>query len=193
MQQYNFRRKQLFIKIVVILFIIFTTLAIINLLSRQPVLVFANWKTQEIEALLPVESGTRFSIIFVHSIHLKDVIEKYRINEQNEIEQTDIIFEEFGIGMPSNAPPGAQFVTENGKYHIKNLNLIMPSMIIRNGKTVSKHRLVWFDKNDQAHQVYFNDYFRPGAWLEIKVKNLPRYFLWKEPLIHDSKISKQTH
>ncbi|NLJ52033.1 MAG: DUF1850 domain-containing protein [Alcaligenaceae bacterium] len=193
MPQIVFRKKQTFIGIVIILLVIFTTLVIIRALSHQPVLVFSDRKTQEIEALLPIEPGNRFSIIFVHSIHHKDVVEIYRVNEQNEIEQTDIIFEEFGIGMPSNAPPGAQFVTENGKYHIKNLNLIMPSMIIRNGKTVSKHRLVWFDKNDQAHQVYFNDYFRPGAWLEIKVKNLPRYFLWKEPLIHDSKISKQTH
>ncbi|NLA50940.1 MAG: DUF1850 domain-containing protein [Alcaligenaceae bacterium] len=193
MQQIAFGRKRLFIRIAVILLVIFTTSVIIKLLSRQPVLVFSNRNTQEIEALLPIESGSRFSIIFVHSIHLKDVIEKYRINEQNEIEQTDIIFEEFGIGMPSNAPPGAQFVIENGKYHIKNLNLVMPSMTIRNGKTVSERRFVWVDKNNQEHQVYFNDYFKPGAWLEIKIKKLPRYFLWKEPLIHDSKKSKQPH
>lgn len=193
MQQFAFKRKQLFITIVVILLLISATLVIIHLLSRQPLLVFLNRQTQEIEALLPVESGSRFSIIFVHSIHIKDVIEKYRVNEQNEIEQTDIIFEQFGIGMPSNAPTGAQFVTENGKYHIKNLNLIMPSMIIRNGKTVSEHRFLWVDKNNQEHQVYFNDYFKPGAWLEIKVQKLPRYFLWKEPVIHDSKKSKQSH
>lgn len=193
MQDIAFKRKRIFIRIVVILLVIFTTLVIIKLLSRQSVLVFSDRKTQKIEALLPVESGSQFSIIFVHSIHLKDVIEKYRVSEQNEIEQTDIIFEQFGIGMPSNAPPGAQFVTESGKYRIKNLNLIMPSMIIRNGKTVSEHRLIWIDKNNQEHQVYFNDYFEPGAWLEIKVKKLPRYFLWKEPLIHDSKKSKQPH
>lgn len=193
MQQFAFKRKQLFITIVVILLLISATLVIIHLLSRQPLLVFLNRQTQEIEALLPVESGSRFSIIFVHSIHIKDVIEKYRVNEQNEIEQTDIIFEQFGIGMPSNAPTGAQFVTENGKYHIKNLNLIMPSMIIRNGKTVSEHRFLWVDKNNQEHQVYFNDYFKPGAWLDIKVQKLPRYFLWKEPVIHDSKKSKQSH
>ncbi len=87
-----------------------------------------------------------FQIIFTHSIHLSDVIEKYRVTKDNKIEQYEIVFEEFGIGMPSNAEEGQEFVYEDGKYHMKNLNNIFPSMNIRNGRTVSEHRLVWGEK-----------------------------------------------
>src|SRR5699024_6657870 len=129
------------------------------------------------------KQGGKFDIIFTHSIHLTDVAEKYEITENNEIMQYEIIYEEFGIGMPSNALEGETFVHENGKYHVKDLQNIFPTMNIRNGKTVSEHRLVWGDHG--SHQVYFNEFFDPGAWFKVKVERLPLLQTWKEVKIHD--------
>lgn len=156
-------------------------------LASQPYLVFYKENSQEIVALLPVEYEASFSIIFVHSIHLKDVFETYRIRKDNQIEQTEIIYEEFGIGMPSHAPKGATFIQKENRYHIQNLGIIMPLMKIRNGKTVSEHRLCWQDKKGKEHQVYFNQYFTPGAWFTLEVKKLPRYKTWREVIINDKK------
>ncbi|HLR68720.1 DUF1850 domain-containing protein [Virgibacillus alimentarius] len=146
-------------------------------------LVFYKENTDQIEAFLPMNTGDHFQIIFKHSIHLTDVIEKYEVTRNHDIKQNEIVYEEFGIGMPSNAQEGEEFVNEDGKYYIKNLENIFPSMNIRNGKTVSEHRLVW--GNQAEYRVWFNDYFQPGAWFKLKIEKLTLSQYLKEVKIHE--------
>jgi hypothetical protein len=47
-------------------------------------------------------------------------------------------------------------------------------MMIRNGKTVSKHRLVWGE--NEEHIVKFNDYLKPGEIYKVQVDHLS---LWQ--------------
>ncbi|MEQ6388650.1 DUF1850 domain-containing protein [Bacillaceae bacterium S4-13-58] len=149
-------------------------------------LVFYEENTSNQIAFLPLNKGDTFQIIFTHSIHLKDVVEKYRVTEGLTIEQYEIIYEEFGIGMPSNAEEGATFEYKDGKYHITGLNNVFSSMNIRNGKTVSKHRLVWKYKNsDEEHIVRFNDYFEPGAWYRVVVQRISLWGYLKGEKIHE--------
>jgi hypothetical protein len=136
-------------------------------------LVFYEENTDHIVAFLPLKEGDYFDIIFTHSIHLTDVVEKYHITNESTIMQDEIIFEHFGIGMPSNAEEGQIFEYKDGKYHISNLNNEFESMNIRNGKTVSEHRLRWKRKDmDEEMMVWFNDYFDPGAWFTVQVDRL---------------------
>src|SRR5690625_1579282 len=113
----------------------FIILLFISIIPIKPALVFYEENTNHIVAYLPVQKEQTFQIIFVHSIHLTDVVEKYQIDENNQIKQYEIVFEEFGIGMPSTLDKDEEFVYEDGKYHIKNMNNIFESMNIRNGKT----------------------------------------------------------
>lgn len=155
------------------------------MIPRHTSLLFYKENTNEIAAYLPIEKGQTFQIIFVHSIHLTDVVEKYEITTDEQIKQYEIVFEEFGIGMPSTVGEGETFVYENGKYHLKNMNHTFSSMNIRNGKTVSEHRLVWKDMDGEEHLVYFNDYFEPGAWFTVKVGRLSLLQTWKEVKIRE--------
>lgn len=139
----------------------------------QKAVVFYYKNTEDLIAFLPVKSGDTFQIIFTHSIHLTDVVEKYRVLEDGQIEQYEFVYEEYGIGMPANAEPGQQFLYEDGKFYIKNMNLRFPYMNVRNGKTVSKHRLAWDDNGEKM--IWFNEYFNPGDWYTVKVENLPRW------------------
>lgn len=170
--------------------IIFTlsTIGLLILLAFIPTqtsLVFYKENTPEITAYLPIKQEQTFQIIFTHSIHLTDVIEKYKITKDKQIKQYEIVYEEFGIGMPSNAQEGEEFEYKDGKYHIKDLNNIFPSINIRNGKTVSKNRFIWEDANHEEHKVYFNDFFEPGAWFHVKVAKISLFQTWKEVKIHD--------
>lgn len=167
----------------VISFVIVLIFITLLFLPFQKAVVFYYEHTNQLEAYLPVETGDTFQIIFTHSIHLTDVIEKYRISVNDTIVQTEIVFEQFGIGMPANADAGGEFVYEDGKYRIKNLENEFPSINIRNGKTVSKHRLVW-GKNDE-HIVQFNKYFQPGAWYTVKVDQLSIWQMLKGVKIRD--------
>lgn len=149
-------------------------------------LIFYEENTSHIQAFLPIRKGDTFQIIFKHSIHLTDVIEKYTIMDNLHIKQYEIVYEHFGIGMPSNANEGETFVHEDGKYHIKDLDNIFASMNIRNGKTVSENRLVWGPPEDEErHIVWFNKYFKPGAWFTVKFDKLTLWQYLTGVRIHD--------
>lgn len=150
-------------------------------------LIFYKENTNHISAFLPIEKGEVFQIIFTHSIHLTDVVEKYKITDDLGMEQFEIAYEHFGIGMPSNALEGEEFIYEDGKYHVKNLDNYFPSLNIRNGKTVSENRLIWgtADEPENGHMVWFNQYFEPGAWFRLKVEKLTLWDYLKGVRIHE--------
>ncbi len=133
-------------------------------------LSFYTQHTNHLEAYLPVNEKDTFQIIFTHSIHLTDVVEIYEVTADHRMKQSEIIFEQFGIGMPSNAEEGETFVYEDGKYHIQHMNHRFTSLNIRNGKTVSNHRLIWGEEGEKM--VRFNEYFTPGARLTVKIDKL---------------------
>ncbi|MGP4063722.1 DUF1850 domain-containing protein [Oceanobacillus sp. M65] len=172
--------KKIKVSILIILLALFSLLLFVPF---RTALVFYKENTEEIEAFLPVQERDTFQIIFTHSIHLTDVVEKYIVMDNHDIKQYEIVYEEFGIGMPSNAQEGEKFEYKDGKYHIADLDNIFPSMNVRNGKTVSENRLVW-GKNDE-HLVYFNEYFEPGAWFKLKVEKLSLWQSMKGVSIHE--------
>lgn len=147
-------------------------------------LVFYDENTEDIVAYIPLKSGEKFQIIFVHSIHLTDVTEKYEITESKQIKQSEMIFSDFGIGMPSEVKEHEEIFYEDGFYHLIKMDNQFDSMKIRNGKTISKHRFVW-EKDDRKHMIKFNDYFEPGAWFTVKSDKLSMLDMWKEVKIHE--------
>ncbi|MGM8211373.1 DUF1850 domain-containing protein [Virgibacillus sp. W0430] len=159
-------------------------IVIVFIIPTKTTLIFYKQHSSEIAAHLPIKPGDTFDIIFTHSIHLTDVEERYMIQNDYSIKQYEIIYEHFGIGMPSNANAGETFVYEDGKYHIQNINTVFPAMKIRNGKTVSKHRLVW-DHAKKEKKVFFNDYFEPGAWFTVKVEKISLWKFWKGVTIRE--------
>src|SRR5699024_6669419 len=121
--------------------IIFISLVIL-FLPMKPALTVYHKHLNPVEAIVHLQADATCEIIFTHSIHLTDVIGKYVIQDDLTIRQEEIVYEEFGIGMPANAEEGETFVYEDGKYKIKDLNNVFSEMKIRNGKTVSEHRLL---------------------------------------------------
>ncbi|RKQ33434.1 DUF1850 domain-containing protein [Oceanobacillus halophilus] len=165
---------------IIILLILLTLLFV----PFRTALVFYKENTDNIEAFLPIQKGDTFQIIFKHSIHLTDVVEKYKVTDDFEIKQYEFVYEEFGIGMPSNAEDGESFVYEDGKYYIKDIDNVFPSINIRNGKTVSENRLVW-GKEPNEKMVWFNEYFEPGAWFKLKVERISLWEYLKGVNIHE--------
>ncbi|MBU8598158.1 hypothetical protein CHH78_16870 [Shouchella clausii] len=145
------------------------------LIPFRTALVFYEENTTSISAYLPLKPGDTFEIIYTHSIHRSDVSEKYVILDNLTIQQYEFVFEEFGIGMPSNANGKEQFVMEDGKYYIRNMENIFPSFALRTGTVVPEHRLVWGQHAE--HIAWFADYFDPGAWFTVKMERLN---LWQQ-------------
>ena len=87
--------------------------------------VFIDNETEEITAYVPVKSRF-FQLTYTHSIHLSEVIESYKVVEDNALMMTELEYEDFNIGMPSNAGEGETFVEKDGKYFIKNMTRKLP-------------------------------------------------------------------
>jgi hypothetical protein len=172
----------LFKKRFIISFLLLIILSLIFFVPFRTALVFYKENTNQIEAFLPVEEGDSFQIIFTHSIHLTDVVEIYEVLPEHTIRQNEIIYEQYGIGMPSN-DEGGTLVYEDDKIHIKDMNRVFPYINLRNGKTVPRHRLVWGDQAE--HLVWFKEYFEPGARFTIKVDRLSLWQFLKGVNIHE--------
>ncbi|WP_087973715.1 DUF1850 domain-containing protein [Oceanobacillus rekensis] len=179
------------IKVAIIVLVLLSVLGFILLLPFRTALVFYEENTDHINAFLPISIGDSFQLIFTHSIHLTDVSEKYEVMDDYRIKQFEIVYEEFGIGMPSNAEEGEKFIYEDGKYHVKDLDNYFPEIKVRNGKTVSKNRLAWEESQsdkitpENINIVWFNDYFDPGAWFTVKVEKLTLMEYLKGVKIHE--------
>ena len=174
-----FKVSNKFILIIIVLII----LIVLSFIPFKTALVFYKENTEQLEAYLPINEGETFQLIWKHSIHLTDVVEKYKVLKNHAIKQYEIVYDEFGIGMPSNAQDGETFLYENGEYHVKDLNNIFPTMKVRNGKTVSENRIVW--GSDNKHIVPFNQYFKPGDWFTLKIENLSLWDYVKGVKIHE--------
>src|SRR5690625_3855892 len=103
------------ISIKILLLLMFSLLGLSLFFPFQTSLVFYSQQNHVLRAYLPIEVDDKFQIIFTHSIHLTDVVEKYEVQADLTIKQYEMVFEEFGIGMPSNAKEGETLVSRKDR------------------------------------------------------------------------------
>ena len=106
-----------------VLFAVLTLILIISAIALFPMkksYVFIDNKTEKLAGFLPLEE-TDFQIKYIHSIHLSEVLESYKVLPDNTLKLVELEYEDFNIGMPSNAGEGETFVEKDGKYFIKNM------------------------------------------------------------------------
>ena len=88
----------------------------------------------------------RFQIKYTHSIHLSDVIESFEVLPDNSMRLVELEYEDFNIGMPSNAEEGEVFIEEDGKYFIRNMDRRLPEFRILIGDVDARLFLMKGDK-----------------------------------------------
>ena len=164
------------------LFILLLLLSVIGLsfLPYRYTVSFYDAKTNESIAYMPIDRKQFFSIQFTHSIHLSLVEETYEVTENLEIRQIQLMYDDFGIGMPSDAQGDESFVQEDGKYYIKDMNRIFPEIVLRVGKVAANHKVVL--GNTTVPMASFSE---PGSVLKIKPAKLNMWEQWKGVNIFD--------
>ena len=113
------------LKILLMLTILTLICAALFFIPYEKHFVFIDSETNEVTARVPVVEE-RFKIRYTHSIHLSDVIESYRLDEDGQLVMTELEYEDFNIGMPSNAGEGERFVEKDGKYFIQDMKRKLP-------------------------------------------------------------------
>ena len=131
--------------------------------------------TGKILAYFPLKDVHRvFQIEYTHSIHHSEVKETYKVLSNGGIRQTELMYEDTGIGMPANAEQGESFVMENGKYYIRDMKRDFSWIDLGVGQVSANHRLILNKKS-----VPFSTFTDPGSIVRIKERKLALWQLWK--------------
>lgn len=108
--------------------------------------VFFEQQTTKPVAYLPLKNEHTFHIRYTHSIHLSDVIETYKVTKDYKIQLFSLEYEDFAIGMPSEAGNGEKFEVKDGKYYITNMTQLYPSFDILIGDIDKDLTLQYLDR-----------------------------------------------
>lgn len=137
----------------------------------KQVIAFLYEDQDQLLAYLSLEQDKTFQITYTHSIHLSDVTEFYHLAD-DEIMLTELAYEDFAVGMPSNAEGDEVFEEIAGTYHIKNMNRSFSFIDLRIGQVRANHRLVYENKT-----FTLSDYVKAGTWVRISPKKIT---LWQQ-------------
>lgn len=132
----------------------------------QKVLSFTYQDQDVLLAYLPLSKSDTFQIQFTHSIHLSDVIDTYTLKD-HQIIQTKLSYQDFAVGMPSNAEGEEIFEVKDGRYYLSNMNRDFPFIDLRVGQVRANHKVVYENRSYQL-----SNYIKPGEWVRIKSKNV---------------------
>jgi hypothetical protein len=144
-------------------------------------LVFEKENSNQVIAFVPIERLEGFQISYTHSIHLTEVIEDYKISGVGNIVQIGLVYENYGIGMPSEAYGKEVFEIKDGKIHISNMSRTFPFMDIRLGKVVANHHLNIHDK-----YIPLVEYLSPGSWVRVQHRSLNAIEVLKGVNLYDA-------
>lgn len=156
------------------IFIIIIIIIILAFIPQYQALVFQPNDSKADLAFIPIKDETTFQIKYTHSIHLSDVVESYKITPSQKLEQVELMYEDFAIGMPSNAEAGETFEQINGSYYIKNMKRIFPFFHLRIGQIIANHTVIFNNKEYPLSQTIV-----PGTSVKVEIRKLNYFELWK--------------
>ncbi|MRX74326.1 DUF1850 domain-containing protein [Bacillus lacus] len=146
-------------------------IAIIFLYPMRETVSFRFENTEELLAYLQIQDAESFSIKYTHSIHLSDVIETYELKDHSIIQQ-QLSYEDFAVGMPSNAEGDETFEERDGRYIIGNMNRVFPFIDLRIGQVRANHTVIYQEK-----EYPLKESIQPGTWVRIQFERLS---LWEQ-------------
>lgn len=175
------KQHKLHLAIIVLAICFIIAITMIAVFPYQQAIVFQPNYSAAKPAYILIKDKTQFQIKYTHSIHLTDVVESYEITEDQKIHQYELMYEDFAIGMPSNAEAGETFEQVNGKYYIKNMKQVFPFFHLRIGQVRAQHRVI-FNKKEYP----LSRSIKPGTSVKIEIRKLTIFEQWKGANILDS-------
>ncbi|MDG5473024.1 DUF1850 domain-containing protein [Jeotgalibacillus sp. ET6] len=164
-------KQKIIWRILCLALILFLLIAIA--FPAKKAITFQDLRSEEILAYLPVQDHQAFQLEYTHSIHKSTVIDTYFVLPDDQIQQTELQFEDTAIGMPSNAMyEGEIFSEKDGYYLIENMNRIFPSITLRTSQVVISHKI---NTNGKSYEMH--EFIKPGSLIKIEIKNLTLYQL----------------
>lgn len=150
-----------------ILFVSVATVATWTWASTIPVLMIRQAPDGPIVFQSPVDEGSRFSLSYIHSIHRTPVEELFVINENRQIVLDAMIFESYGVGMPSSLEGNETFRMADGKMQIEHIDRTLPAFDLRIGQVIAGHKLRLGEQ-----EIPLSKLSKPGSAVRFEIGRL---------------------
>ncbi|WP_052475970.1 DUF1850 domain-containing protein [Cohnella kolymensis] len=128
---------------------------------------------------IPMHTDGKFKLIYIHSIHRTPVEERYHINAERKIVVDAVVFDTYGVGMPSSLAEGETLRLENGKMITENMNRVVGTFDLRIGQVIANHTLYVNDKVIPLSQIS-----APGSAVRFEVDRLNLFTYLRGVLRH---------
>lgn len=77
-----------------------------------------------------VDQDEIFQIRFTHSIHLTDVLETYKVVDNDKFQLISMEYEDVAVGMPAYAEEGQSLIYEDGKYTLSYSEVFLDNFVL---------------------------------------------------------------
>lgn len=158
------------------LFIIVSILiAVTGLVFFTPVtktLVISNRKKADDKIFFNAGYKDGFIISYTHSVNKGRVHDFYKKAEKNNLELYQTEFVSYGAGIPEPyETEGAVFEVTDDGYFIKNLNRILPKLVMAVG-VIANHSITAGSSMSQGQELFLTDYFPPQTSLIFEIRKV---------------------
>lgn len=160
-----------FRKILLLMTILASVVLIVIFYPYKKVIVLEEVRSEKpISYFLPLHTDRHFQVNYIHSIHLSNVKEQYKITDHEKLRFEFMQYEDVAIGLPGYAEEGETLVVEDGVYTLTFENRVIDSFVLYVGRVNADLSLRYEQKD-----YHLKDYLQRGHSYNFhvtKVSNL---------------------
>ena len=121
---------------------------------------------------LPLHGDRNFQVNYIHSIHLTNVKEQYRITDNGKLRFEFMQYEDVAIGLPGYAEEGETLQVEDGVYTLTFENRVIDSFVLYVGRVNTDLSLRY-----GQHDYHLKEFLQKGHSYEFLVEKVSNYKL----------------
>ena len=123
---------------------------------------------------LPLHGDRNFQVNYIHSIHLTNVKEQYRITDNGKLRFEFMQYEDVAIGLPGYAEEGETLQIEDGVYTLTFENRVVDSFVIYIGRVDADLSLRYGQQ-----EYHLKKFLQKGQSYEFRIADISNYEVLK--------------
>lgn len=139
------------------------TIALEEVRSEQPVFYY-----------LPLHNEPYFQINYIHSIHLSNVKEQYKVTDENKMRFEYMQYEDVAIGLPGYAEQGETLELLDGVYKLTFSDRVIDSFVLYVGK-VNTDLSLRYEQQD----YHLKDFLQKGQSYDFRIAKVSKFTMGK--------------
>ena len=154
-------------------FLIGVTLLIVLFYPYRQMIILEEVRSEQPTVhYLPLQENRQFQINYIHSIHLSNVKEQYRITDNGKLRFEFMQYEDVAIGLPGYAEEGETLQVEDGVYTLTFENRVIDSFVLYVGRVNTDLSLRY-----GQHDYHLKEFLQKGHSYEFLVEKVSNYKL----------------